>query len=123
MIGGFLIAFWRETAIATLIVFMYLANVFYVDKIRLERDLAQSRYDTVSHVLETQSNKILENSETTKRIVQDEMSALDNRLNRQSREQKEQIEELLKSEVPDGSMEELMQFLIETVDQLRWTDD
>ena len=123
MIGGFLIAFWRETAIATLIVFMYLANVFYVDKIRLERDLAQSRYDTVSHVLETQSNKILENSETTKRIVQNEMSALDNRLNRQSREQKEQIEELLKSEVPDGSMEELMQFLIETVDQLRWTDD
>ena len=121
--GTFILAFWRETMIVSLILFIYLANTFYVDRIKLERDLAQARYETVSTVLQNQSNKILENSETTKRIVQEEMEGLDSRLDRQSRQQRQQIEELLKTEIPDSSVEEIVQFLIETVDQLRWSND
>lgn len=121
--GAFILAFWRETMIVSLIAFIYLASTFYVDRIKLERDLAQARYETVNTVLQNQSNKILENSETTKRIVQEEMEGLDSRLDRQSRQQRQQIEELLKTEIPDSSVEEIVQFLIETVDQLRWSND
>lgn len=123
MIGAFFVAFWREASIVALIVFIYLANTLYVDRVKLERDLAQARYETVSTVLENQSNKILENSEATKRIVQEEMEGLDSRLERQSNQQRKQIEELLKTEIPDSSVEEIVEFLIETVDQLRWTND
>lgn len=123
MIGAFFAAFWRETSIVALIVFIYLANTFYVDRIKLERDLAEARYQTVSTVLETQSRQILENSEATKRIVKEEMQDLDSRLERQTNQQRRQIEELLKTEIPDSSVEEIVQFLIETVDQLRWAND
>lgn len=121
--GTFLAAFWRETSIVLLVVFIYLANTFYVDRIKLERDLAEAKYGTISYVLEQQSNAILESSETTQRIVKEEMGSLGERLERESSEQRKQIEELLKADVPDESLEALMEFLIKTVDDLRWSNE
>lgn len=121
--GTFLAAFWRETSIVLLVVFIYLANTFYVDRIKLERDLAEAKYGTISHVLEQQSNAILESSETTQKIVKEEMGALGERLERESNEQRQQIEELLKADIPDESLEALMEFLIKTVDDLRWSNE
>ena len=121
--GTFLAAFWRETSIVLLVVFIYLANTFYVDRIKLERDLAEAKYGTISYVLEQQSNAILESSETTQKIVKEEMGALGERLERESNEQRQQIEELLKADIPDESLEALMEFLIKTVDDLRWSNE
>ena len=104
--------------------FIYLANSVYVDRIKLERDLAQSRYETVNVVLETQSRQILENSEATKRIVREEMLELDRRLEQLNRDQQQQIRDLLEVEIPQDSVEDLMDFLIDLAsERLKWSDD
>lgn len=122
--GAFILAFWRETLILTLVAFIFLADAFYVDKIKLERDLAQAKYNTVSHVLENQSNQILENSEATRRIVTEEMENLQNRLDALTEEQRQQIEDLLKVEIPEDSLEDLIDFLIDLAEgDLRWSND
>lgn len=119
-----LYTYWREFLILSLIMFIYLANSVYVDRIKLERDLAQSRYETVNVVLETQSRQILENSEATKRIVREEMLELDRRLEQLNRDQQQQIRDLLEVEIPQDSVEDLMDFLIDLAsERLKWSDD
>lgn len=121
--GTFILAFWKEISIALLLLFIFGANEIYVDRIKLERDLAQAKNETISQVLEDQTKEILEASKRTERIVSEEMKGLDDRLDKLTEEQKKQIEDLLEVEIPEECGEEFNQFLIDMVDQLRWAND
>lgn len=113
--------FWRELAIVGLFLFIWGANEFYVEKIKLERDLAVSKKEQIEKVLNDQSQKILDAAEETKQIVQTEFSELDSRLDALSDEQKQQLEDLIDLEIPEGCGEELNEFLINVAEQeLRW---
>lgn len=112
--------FWRELSVLGLVAFIYLANTFYVEKIKLERDLANSRVETIQTVLDAQIQRIKDSAERVENIVQSEMQTLDDRLDRLSNRQRQQIHDLLSVEVPDACSDDINDFLIRMIDELRW---
>jgi len=121
--GTILLTFWREAAIGGLLLFIVLANQFYVNSIKLERDVAEANLSLTEYILESQSDKILQASEDTQNIVRDNMERLDTRLDRLTRDQRKQIEDLLKIEIPVECGEEFNQFLIDRAHELGWPDE
>lgn len=118
-----LAVFWRELTIAGLLLFMVLANKFYVNTIKLERDMAELQAEIMKERLDNQSAQILKESEKTRREVLEGLSLLDTRLAEMNRDQKALIEDLLKLEIPVECGEDFNRFLIDMVDQLRWSSD
>lgn len=113
--------FWKEIAIVSLIAFIWGANEFYVERIKLQRDLAISQKETVENALERQSKEILEEAKRTRKAVEENFEELDDRLNDLSDEQKRQLEDLINLEIPEGCGEEFNEFLINVAnEELRW---
>jgi hypothetical protein len=120
-----LAVFWRELAIGGLLLVLWGAhNLYYsptITNLELRLELTQKELDKLNDVFLEQSNKILENSENTKQIVERGFTELDESLRNITKEQEIQIRDLLAIDIPE-ECDDINEFLIEVVDQLRWEE-
>lgn len=123
VVAGFLRAFWREILIISLLSSLWIAHEYvYTPKIEnLELRLAveEGKLSQCQQAFTDQSDKIIEESEETKRIVSEGFSRLEEILENMQSEEKQQIIDIISEEVPE-SCDDLNLFLIEMVERLRW---
>lgn len=123
VIAGFLRAFWREISIVGLLSGFWLFFQFIhspqIENLNLKLQIAEANLSQCERAFTNQSERIIEESENTAKIVIERFDRLELILSKLSDEEDEQIKDILDQEVPD-SCEELNDFLIDMVDRLGW---
>lgn len=123
VVAGFLRAFWREILIVALLSSLWVAHEFVytpkIENLQLQLEVEKGKLSQCEQTLASQSERIIEESENTTRIVTEGFTRLEQLLNDLKEEEKQQIDDILDQDVPE-SCDELNEFLIDMVERLRW---
>jgi hypothetical protein len=123
IVAGFLRAFWREALILALAVALWGTHEFYyspkIENLSLQLEVERGKLSQCQTAFNNQSNKLIEESENTNKLVTEGFERLEQILNDLSDKEQQQIDDIINQPVPE-SCDELNQFLIDMVERLRW---
>ena len=123
IIAGFIRSFWREILIVSLLVGGWLGHSLYyepkIENLQLRLSIAEANVEQCQASFKDQTDKILEESEETKKVVTERFDRLEDILDNLRGSEQEQIQDILNDEVPE-SCEELNQYLLDMVERLGW---
>jgi len=117
---------WRELTIVALASVIWLGHSIYyqpkVQNLELQVELEKAKTEQCQSNFEYQSNKILEQSKESKKIIEDRFSEIQEYFDKLDEQEQQDIEDIIDVNVPDASesCEELNDYLIEMTQRLRW---
>lgn len=124
--GRILLILWREVIIVTLLSAWWLAHTYYyapkIDNLTLKLELEKRDSEQCKIALDRQSDKILKESEETRKLVEYYFGEFDASLNEFLERERDQIKDIEDVEIPDVGEEcnGLNDYLMDMIEKLKW---